>query len=77
MGGSWALLEYGHECFCGFEDTDITRLGSATCDRPCEGDSSQMCGGSNAMTAIAICESYFFVPPQPTQPNPTYRRHLC
>ena len=50
------MVQYGEECFCGYEDTVIDRLGSATCDFECKGDSSQTCGGKDAFNAIELCE---------------------
>lgn len=42
--------QYGSECWCGEEGTDYNKYGSATCDRPCSGDPTTICGGSYAMT---------------------------
>jgi hypothetical protein len=49
MGFAYAAVQWHSQCFGGFDISQYTEAG--TCDRPCSGDSSQMCGGSctNAM----------------------------
>ena len=61
---AWAMVQYGKECFCGYEDTVIDRLGSATCNYKCEGEPLQTCGGRNAFNAIRLCEFHLlcFIP---------------
>ncbi|TAQ87864.1 hypothetical protein B7494_g3826 [Chlorociboria aeruginascens] len=47
-GFTVAGVEYGGQCFCG--DTLPTQsLDASACGMPCEGDKTQMCGGSNAI----------------------------
>ncbi|CAM9345187.1 unnamed protein product, partial [Sphacelaria rigidula] len=38
------------QCFCGVEGDTPDALGEATCDMDCAGDSSETCGGSNAIS---------------------------
>lgn len=43
-------LQYGKECWCGDHHSDIDKYGTSTaCTYECSGDSSQTCGGYNAM----------------------------
>ena len=60
-GASWALVEYGHECFCADVDTELDRLGPATCDHDCDGDDALTCGGRDAFNVIPVSEYSFFV----------------
>ncbi|CAM9411250.1 unnamed protein product [Ectocarpus sp. 6 AP-2014] len=40
-------LQYGRECYCGTEEEEKRHVqyGKGTCDSPCEGDGSLICGG--------------------------------
>lgn len=41
------------QCFCGVDSDDPTELGAAMCTTDCAGDSSQTCGGRNAISVYA------------------------
>jgi hypothetical protein len=49
-GFSMAGTEYGGQCFCGNELVGSSSIDDSSCDMPCEGDSSQTCGGSLALS---------------------------
>lgn len=50
-GYTYSGTQYGHQCFCGGEDTDHLKHGeSADCDMPCAGDENEMCGGRWCMS---------------------------
>ncbi|WWC86674.1 uncharacterized protein L201_001551 [Kwoniella dendrophila CBS 6074] len=44
-----AGLEYGNECYCGVPDDVDDALVSGQCYMPCAGDSTEICGGPNAL----------------------------
>lgn len=52
-GYSLAGTEYGGQCFCGNELTGSSSLDNSKCDMPCEGDSTQTCGGSAALSVYS------------------------
>lgn len=52
------------KCFCSVDGDDPAELGTATCDMSCAGDSSQTCGGRDA---ISVYE-YTTTAPTPTPP---------
>ena len=43
----YAATKGGNNCYCG-DEYSLTRI-DANCDKPCAGDSGEMCGGTNAM----------------------------
>jgi hypothetical protein len=45
-GYSMAGTEYGGQCFCGNELSGSSAVAGSQCNMPCEGDSTQTCGGS-------------------------------
>lgn len=49
-GFSLAGTEWGKQCFCGNELVGSSKVPDDTCHMPCEGDSSQICGGDWALT---------------------------
>ena len=52
----YAGMQVGHECYCGNSYGDY---GPATnCDRVCQDDNTQMCGGSYANTVVQINGKY-------------------
>ena len=53
-GALYYGTQWGEECWCGYDEDSYDRLGSATCDRPCAGDSTLFCGGTYAMTVYEI-----------------------
>lgn len=50
----WNVL--AEKCWCGEAGIDYSRHGTATCDFPCSGDPSTMCGGDLAFTLYALEE---------------------
>ncbi|CAM9602454.1 unnamed protein product, partial [Sphacelaria rigidula] len=61
-------VQYGKECWCGAAGTIFDINGSATCDIPCAGDSSAICGGTFAFNAFTVPE---LVPTPAPTPAPT------
>ncbi|CAM9941086.1 unnamed protein product [Sphacelaria rigidula] len=53
-GWTYFGLEWSEKCFCGLATDDPSALGTATCDMPCSGDSSQTCGGSLALSVYVF-----------------------
>lgn len=49
-GFSLAGTEYAGECFCGNELKGSSSIAESKCDMLCEGDSSETCGGSLALS---------------------------
>ena len=50
-GYSIAGTEYGGQCFCGNSlASSSQQLAASSCDMPCEGDASQICGGGLALS---------------------------
>lgn len=49
-GYTYAGVEFGVECYCGNDFT--TKTPSASCNVPCAGDNSQMCGGPWAVSVF-------------------------
>ncbi|WWD07416.1 hypothetical protein V865_005514 [Kwoniella europaea PYCC6329] len=47
-----AGLEYGNECYCGVQDDIDDALVSGQCYMPCAGDSTETCGGPNAINVF-------------------------
>ncbi|OCF77182.1 hypothetical protein I204_02894 [Kwoniella mangroviensis CBS 8886] len=47
-----AGLEYGNECYCGAQDDIDDALVSGQCYMPCAGDSTETCGGPNAINVF-------------------------
>ncbi|CBN78573.1 conserved unknown protein [Ectocarpus siliculosus] len=53
-GNTYFGMQYGTECFCGGESTDLLQHGESTaCDYECPGDSEQVCGGFYAMSVYS------------------------
>ncbi len=50
QGYYYAGTQWGSECWCGAEDSAYDTYGPGTCDYPCSGDDSQICGGYYAMS---------------------------
>ena len=53
-GALYYGTQWGEECWCGYDEDDYDRLGSATCDRPCAGDSTLFYGVTYAITVYKI-----------------------
>ncbi|CAM9652537.1 unnamed protein product, partial [Sphacelaria rigidula] len=56
------------QCWCGAAGTTFDVHGSATCNIPCAGDSSVMCGG---LYAFNVYDVPIAPTPAPTTPAPT------
>lgn len=57
-----AGVEYGSECWCGSELDNDSQPYNATasaqnCNMPCEGDSSEICGGPNCLNLYFYIET--------------------
>lgn len=52
-GYSMAGTEYGGQCFCGNTLGTNTPLNETSCDMACEGDGTQTCGGSMALSVYS------------------------
>ncbi|KAH8884169.1 WSC-domain-containing protein [Thozetella sp. PMI_491] len=68
-GYPFAGTEYGGECYCGVVIGNNTKSAPATdCDKPCRGNTSQICGGGNRMNLyvaedLESIEPCGYVPP--------------
>ncbi|CAL5868505.1 uncharacterized protein PFLUO_LOCUS2731 [Penicillium psychrofluorescens] len=49
-GFSLAGTEYAGQCFCGNKMESSSKIGAGKCNMKCEGDASQICGGSAALS---------------------------
>lgn len=49
-GFSMAGTEYAGECFCGNELSQSSKIGADQCNMTCDGDASEVCGGSLALS---------------------------
>lgn len=56
------------QCWCGDASTDYAKHGDTTCTYLCAGDSSEICGGKNAMSVYEYEDG---PSPTPTAPTPT------
>eukprot|EP00752_Nemacystus_decipiens_P008421 g7527.t1 len=57
-GASIYATEYGHQCFCGTDESDFEIHGpSDGCNLPCVGDPSTYCGGYDAMSVYTMVGS--------------------
>jgi hypothetical protein len=67
--GGFSGVEYkGYQCFCGKTFDASKAAGSTSCTDACEGNASQPCGGTNAITiSQANCE---YSPPCTSPPSP-------
>lgn len=52
-GYALAGTEYGGQCYCGNELVGSQHLDGGKCEMPCEGDASQFCGGSWALSVYS------------------------
>ncbi len=60
LGSTYAGLEYGKQCFCGNSVAadrapQASQFGS--CNLPCAGNSSQICGGGSQLSLYKVCAS--------------------
>ncbi|KAJ5632965.1 hypothetical protein N7490_009304 [Penicillium lividum] len=51
-GFSLAGTEYAGQCFCGNKMKGSSKIAANECDMNCEGDASQICGGSLALSVF-------------------------
>lgn len=51
-GFSLAGTEYAGQCFCGTKMEGSSKIAASKCDMKCEGDTSQICGGSLALSVF-------------------------
>jgi hypothetical protein len=51
-GFSLAGTEYAGQCFCGDNMEGSSKIAAKKCDMKCEGDASQICGGSLALSVF-------------------------
>ena len=56
FGHSFAGVENGVECFCGYMDTR-TAIRSNACTTPCGGNAGLECGGVNALSVYEVDQS--------------------
>eukprot|EP00752_Nemacystus_decipiens_P017747 g15914.t1 len=63
-GYYYYALQWGIECWCAAETTDIDVYGLGTCDYACGGDEDQLCGGYYTFTAYEVGT-------EATSPSPT------
>ncbi len=63
---NFAATSEGNQCYCMYaNDGDFTTVG--TCDSPCAGSDSDMCGGSVAMSVTAMDGAYLTDPGRQTE----------
>ena len=67
LGYAVAGAEYHRQCFCGnyIGNGGVLATDQATCNTPCDGDSSQMCGGPMRMTIYSNADLESLGPPAP------------
>ncbi|KAH9845868.1 putative fungistatic metabolite [Teratosphaeria destructans] len=54
----YAGLEYGRECYCGAYLSSLsTKLNDSRCVYACDGNSSEVCGGADALTLYNLTSS--------------------
>lgn len=71
VGSTFFGTEYSKECFCGSPGDDPTDASLASCTMACAGDSSETCGGRDAISVYNRGGSPTPTPPTPTPPTPT------
>jgi len=52
-GFCMAGTEYGGQCFCGNQLDGSSKVDESTCNMPCEGDSTQTCGGGLTLSVYS------------------------
>eukprot|EP00904_Undaria_pinnatifida_P003872 jgi/Undpi1/13486/HiC_scaffold_8.g03145.m1 len=53
-GSAFFGTQYGLECWCGASGIEYDRHGAGVCNFDCTGDSSEICGGRNAMSVYSF-----------------------
>ncbi|KAI9847201.1 MAG: hypothetical protein M1837_003065 [Sclerophora amabilis] len=66
--------EYGRECYCGAALPPNSRLDQSGCTKPCKGDASSTCGGSNRLSVFKLSN---FVAPAVVPRVGAYRSLGC
>lgn len=56
MGYAFSGLQDGDECHCGRDVIDGNRIRESECDKKCEGNLSEMCGGNKATSIYSTCQ---------------------
>jgi len=49
-GFPWAGLQYVSECYCSKREPLYGKIPEEKCNKPCGGDSSEICGGAYALS---------------------------
>lgn len=57
QGYAFAGTEYARECYCSMTSPSTTSSSSG-CLMPCAGDSTSICGGSNALSVLAVVPAH-------------------
>jgi WSC domain len=52
-GYSIAGTEYAGQCFCGNQLVGSQKAAESVCNMPCEGNATEICGGSAALSVFA------------------------
>ncbi len=69
-GFSMAGTEYGGQCFCGDQLNGSSKIAESECSMPCEGDATETCGGSMALSVYTTKAT------TTKRSSPHMRRHL-
>ena len=69
-----AGLEYGSQCYCGNGLQSGSSLGQKNCNTPCKGNSSEICGGSSALSVYNLTT---YVPPTTVKAVGSYVSKGC
>jgi hypothetical protein len=56
-GFRFAGTEYAGQCFCGNKMVGSSKVAADKCDMKCEGDASQICGGSSALSVYEMASA--------------------
>lgn len=70
-GFSLAGTEYAGQCFCGDKMEGSSKIAAGKCDMKCEGDASQVCGGSSALSVYEKA-----VKAESKRASAHFRRHM-
>lgn len=70
-GFSLAGTEYAGQCFCGNKMEGSSKIAADKCDMKCEGDASQVCGGSSALSVYEKA-----VKAESKRASAHFRRHM-
>ena len=53
QGYSWAGVEFGQECYCGYGLHPATQTADSDCDMPCVGSPDQVCGAGGRLNVFS------------------------